>query len=112
MSKKVKTNRLEKGAWLKNGSRINSKLFMPLGLISIKYDNTFIERGELPSKQIMNRITKQLQFFEKGITYDKVVMYLKLIATGKPLASGGYNDTLTLKTELETIRTFLKQLSK
>jgi hypothetical protein len=114
MNKKTtkQTKRLPNGSWLsKNGSRIDSKLFMPLALIAIKYDNTFIERGELPTKQRMVEITKQMKFMESGITYDKVVMYLKMIATGKALASG-YNDTPVLKTELNSIRTFLIQLSK
>ena len=111
-SKRTKTSRLPNGSWLsKNGSRIDSKLFMPLGLIAIKYDNTFIERGELPTKQRIVEITKQMKFMESGITYDKVVMYLKMIATGKALAEG-YNDTPVLKIELNSIRTFLKQLSK
>ena len=111
---KTKAKRLPKGTWLNpiTKSRIDSRLFIPLVVISEKYDNTYIERNEAPTKKAIQQTFEEMLFLEKGLTYDKVEHYLIMIGTGKAIAPGYNSENAKYKTELESVRKWRMKFSK
>ena len=106
------TKRLVNGSWKANGSRMESRLFIPLVLIATKYDNTFINREQVPLIDTQKRILKEMQFLEKGLTLPKLTQYLGLIAKGHSAYKGGYNSEPAAMLELDSIRKWAKQNSQ
>ena len=109
---KAKTQRLPGGTWSFNKSRLEGKYFVQLGIISIKYDNSYIKRGVSPTQDCVEKSTNAMQFFDKRITKKKVKQMLDLIGTGKSSYKkyDGYNDKEKSKLELSFIRHYLMSL--
>ena len=109
---KAKKQRLPGGTWSFNKSRLEGKYFVQLGIISIKYDNSYIKRGVSPTQDCVEKSTNAMQFFDKRITKRKVKQMLDLIGTGKSSYKNydGYNDNETAKLELSFIRHYLMSL--
>ena len=109
---KVKTQRLPGGTWSFNKSRLEGKYFVQLGIISIKYDNSYVKRGVSPTQECVDKSTKAMQFFDKRITKTKVKQQLDLIGTGKSSYKNydGYNDKEEALLELNSYRDYLMSL--
>jgi hypothetical protein len=109
---KIKKQRLPGGTWSLNKSRLEGKYFVQLGIISIKYDNSYIKRGVSPTQECVEKSTNAMQFFDKRITKKKVKQMLDLIGTGKSSYKNyaGYNDKATAQLELSFIRHYLMSL--
>lgn len=109
---KVKTQRLPGGTWSLNKSRLEGKCFLHLGIISIKYDNSYIKRGVSPTQECIEKSTKAMKFFDKRMTNRKVKEMLDLIGTGKSRYKNydGYNNKETAREELSSIREYLMSL--
>ena len=109
---KTKTQRLPGGTWSFNKSRLEGKYFVQLGIISIKYDNSYVKRGVSPTQECIDKTTKAMQFFDKRITKTKVKQQLDLIGTGKSSYKNydGYNDKEEALLELNSFRHYLMSL--
>ncbi len=109
---KAKTQRLPGGTWSLNKSRLEGKYFVKLGIILIKYDNSYIKRGVSPTQDCIEKSTKAMQFFDKRMDKQKVKQMLDLIGTGKSSYKNyaGYNDKEKAQKELSEIRGYLMSL--
>ena len=109
---KAKTQRLPGGTWSLNKSRLEGKYFTQLGIISTKYDNSYVKRGVSPTQECIDKSTKAMQFFDKRITKTKVKQQLDLIVTGKSSYKNydGYNDKEEALLELNSFRHYLMSL--
>jgi len=80
---KAKTQRLPGGTWRLNKSRLEGKYFVQLGIISIKYDNSYIKRGVSPTQDCVEKRRNVIDLLKKRITKKKVKQMVGLIDTGK-----------------------------